>query len=249
MPKDKKIKISQDILELEEKNKNKSYSFGFKYFEIDMKTSNEKTFNNKFSSIPHFLKTNSDLINAMKLISRESYKTTIIDKKLEKIMHFKIIDRPESIQRIVEILTDVYENSKTVIDELLEGSQFVEFGITDGCRYIGVIVDYCIIELLYLDPNHLTFVDSRFDIPNKMSYTYPSLYNVKSDKNINYNTSSFKFDINLNSEIYKSYTIEKDDESIQLILYILSELYDLKISDDEALSTLKEIEKERRNEK
>lgn len=245
----KSIKASQDIQELEQKSKNRPYTFGFKHFETSMKTSDEKTFNNKFSSILHFIKTNSDLINAMKLISRETYKTTIIEKKLEKVMHFKIIDRPESIERVTGILTDVYKNSKNVIDELLEGSQFVEFGMTDGCRYIGVIVDYCIIELLYLDPNHLTFADNRFDIPSKMSYTYPSLYDISSDKIINSSTSSFKFDVDINKEIYKSYSIEKEDESIKIILYAIKELYDGTISDEDAIETLKKIEEERRNEK
>mgnify|MGYP003298747521 CR=1 FL=1 len=105
-------------------------------------------------------------------------------------IHFKILEREESKNRITEILVEVYGKSPKAVEELKEGSQFVEFGMTDGCRYIGVIIDYHIIEILYLDPNHLTFVNYKFNIPSKMSYTVPSMYNLKSDKYLNSNTSN-----------------------------------------------------------
>ena len=201
MVKNKEIKTSQDILKLEEENKNTFYTFGFKYFEKNSTTSLEKTFNNNYSSLIHFLKTNSDFITAMKNLSNESYKTTIIDSKLNKTMHFKILEREESRERITEILVDVYGNSKKAVEELKEGSQFVEFGLTGGCRYIGVIIDYHIIEMLYLDPNHLTFVDYKFDVSSKMSYTVPPIYNLKSERYLNIETSGFKFNEDINEEL------------------------------------------------
>lgn len=249
MTKQKTIKTSSDVLKLEEEKKNQNYTFGFKHFETESKDSNEITFNNKFSSIIHFLKTNSDLFNSMKTISSENYKTTIIDKKLEAVMHFKLLEKDDSIERIHMILTEVFSKSENVVNQLMEGSQFVEFGMTDGCRYIGVLIDYHIIEILYLDPNHLTFPDYKFDVANKMSYTVPAIYNLKSDKYLNANTSSFSFNVDVNEILSKKYSEEKENESIQMILYIISELYDLNISDQEAISLLKEAEKERRNEK
>ena len=108
MAKKREIKTSQDISKLEEQNKNTFYTFGFRYFETDSKLSSEKVFNSNYSSIIHFLKTNSDLISAMKLISSETYKTTIIDNKLKDVMHFKILEREESKNRITEILVEVY---------------------------------------------------------------------------------------------------------------------------------------------
>ena len=249
MAKRREIKTSHDISILEEQNKNNYYTFGFRYFETDSKLSREKIFNSNYSSVIHFLKTNSDLISAMKLISSETYKTTIIDNKLKDVMHFKILEREDSKNRITEILVDVYGKSSSSVEELKEGSQFVEFGMTDGCRYIGVIIDYHIIEILYLDPNHLTFVNYKFNIPNKMSYTIPSMYNLKSDKYLNSNTSSFKFDVDINEELSQKYEVEKEKEALGIVLLILSELYDEKISKDQAVDMLLDYEKERRNEK
>ncbi|MGN0974150.1 MAG: hypothetical protein ACI4OT_05345 [Bacilli bacterium] len=249
MAKKREIKTSQDISKLEEQNKNTFYTFGFRYFETDSKLSSEKVFNSNYSSIIHFLKTNSDLISAMKLISSETYKTTIIDNKLKDVMHFKILEREESKNRITEILVEVYGKSPKAVEELKEGSQFVEFGMTDGCRYIGVIIDYHIIEILYLDPNHLTFVNNKFNIPNKMSYTVPSMYNLKSDKYLNSNTSSFKFDVDINTELAQKYELEKEKEALEIVLLIISELYDETIPKEQAIEMLLDYEKERRNEK
>lgn len=249
MAKKKEIKTSHDISILEEQNKNTFYTFGFRYFETDSKSSPEKVFNSNYSSLIHFLKTNSDLISAMKIISSETYKSTIIDNKLKDVMHFKILDRENSKDRITEILVEVYGKSPTAVEELKEGSQFVEFGMSDGCRYIGVIIDYHIIEILYLDPNHLTFVNYKFNIQNKMSYTVPSIYNLKSDKHLNSKTSSFDLDVDINAELSKKYEIEKEKEAIEIVLLIISELYDQKIQNDEAIEMLLDYEKERRNEK
>lgn len=249
MAKKRDVKISQDISKLEEQNKNTFYTFGFRYFETDSKLSSEKVFNSNYSSIIHFLKTNSDLISAMKLISSETYKTTIIDNKLKDVMHFKILEREESKNRITEILVEVYGKTSKAVEELKEGSQFVEFGMTDGCRYIGVIIDYHIIELLYLDPNHLTFINYKFNIPSKMSYTVPSMYNLKSDKYLNSNTSSFKFDVDINTELAQKYELEKEKEALGIVLLIISELYEETLPKEQAIEMLLDYEKERRNEK
>ena len=249
MAKKRDITTSQDISKLEEQNKNTFYTFGFRYFETDSKLSSEKVFNSNYSSIIHFLKTNSDLISAMKLISSETYKTTIIDNKLKDVMHFKILEREESKNRITEILVEVYGKSPKAVEELNEGRQFVEFGMTDGCRYIGIIIDYHIIEILYLDPNHLTFVNYKFNIPNKMSYTVPSMYNLKSDKYLNSNTSSFKFDVDINTELAQKYELEKEKEALEIVLLIISELYDETLPKEQAIEMLLDYEKERRNEK
>lgn len=255
MASNKQVKISQDVLALENLNKNTSFTFSFKYFETKSKLSKDKLFNSNYSSIPHFLKTNSDLIQAMKIVSMETYKSTIIDRKLENVMHFKVLEREASRERITEILVDVYGKSKSAVEELKEGSQFVEFGMTDGCRYIGVIIDYHIIEILYLDPNHLTFANSSFNIPNKMSYTVPSIYDLKSDKIINSDTSSFKFDVDIssdllqNQQIIQSYELEKKYENIDIVLETISNMYDGIMEKDDAIELLLDYEKEKRNEK
>ena len=247
MVKNKEIKTSQDILKLEEKNKNTLYTFGFKYFEKDSKVSLEKKFNNNYSSITHFLKTNSDFINAVKEISNETYKSTIIENKLNKRMHFKILEREESRNRITEILVEVYEKNVKVVEELKEGSQFVEFGMTKGCRYIGVIIDYHIIELLYFDPNHLTFADYEFNVSSKMSYTVPSIYDLKSEKHFDSDATGNKLD--LNKYLSQKYDVEKENENSEMLLLIASDLYDKKITEKQAIQMLLECEEERRNEK
>lgn len=248
----KSVKTSQNIIDLEQQNKNTNFTFSFRYFEPDSRYSADKEFNSNYSSIPHFLKTNSDLIQAMKTVSSETYKTTIIDKKLENVMHFKILERESSRERITEILVDVYGKSQNAIEELKEGSNFLEFGMTDGCRYIGILIDYHIIELLYLDPNHLTFADYKFDIPSKMSYTTPSIYDLKSEKYINSKTSSFDFEVDVNNEInsqyqvLKTYELEKKYEKLDMLKMIASELYDGILSKEDAIIMMLEYEEERR---
>lgn len=247
MVKAKTIKESQDLLKLIEEKKDTKYTFGFRYFETTSKVSKKIVFNNYYSSHSHFLKSNSDLLESMRIISDETYKSTIIDKKLKRVMHFKQLDNDSARERITNILIDVYDKKEALIKELKEGSEFVEFGMTDGCRYIGVIIDYHVIELLYIDPNHLTFGDSRFNIPKKMSYTVQPFYNMVSEKSSSF--LDYNFSTDTNADVLNQLLNEKQKEVVDMMLLIASDLYDNKLSNDEAAKLLKEFEGDRRNEK
>ena len=95
----------------------------------------------------------------------------------------------------------------------------------------------------------ISFVNYKFNIPSKMSYTVPSMYNLKSDKYLNSNTSSFKFDVDINTELAQKYELEKEKEALGIVLLIISELYEETLPKEQAIEMLLDYEKERRNEK
>ena len=170
-----------------EKKKNTQYTFSFNDFELDsLETGKIRGFNNNYEGIKHFLRVNGCLFEALKILSKETFKTTIIERKLERIMHFKLLEREESIKKINNILINGYNKSENTIKQW-EDSKYVEFGYTDEERFIGIIIDYNIISILYVDPNHLTFPDTRFDLDRKLNFTTPGLFSKKSTSTIDFN--------------------------------------------------------------
>ena len=197
---EKKPKISQDFYKELEEKQTTNYTFSFTDFELgSIERGIIKDFSDYYSDQYHFLKVNESLFSAIRILSKENYKSTIINHSLEKTMHFKILDRPESIERVEKILTEGYHKSKTAIEQWKD-NKYVEFGVQEE-RFIGIILDYNIISILYVDPNHLTFPNNKFDLNLKMSYTVPSLYPKDS-------TSTF---INKNNGYNKNIDIDKLD--------------------------------------
>lgn len=242
----KKIKPSIDPKEIELQNKAKNYLFKFDDFETQSGTDKGITFNNKFMSLLHFLKVNADFIESLSILSQRCFNNTLINGELEKSMHFKILDRSETIQRITDIMNTIYH--KNIVDQYSEGSMFVEFGRIDDCRYIGVLLDYHIINLLYVDTHHLTCINDRFDIKRKMSYIFSSLY---SSSSVNSSTKTLGIDVDslyLN-EMNEKYMEQKDGAELWSYREMQKDLYDGKMSSEEVIEYLKDLEGEKRNEK
>ena len=82
-----KIKTSLDEREIE-RFKNTNFTFSFQRFKNYSTCSNEITFNNNYMTTNHFLKTNSDFIEAMKILSNETYNSTIVTKKFFWLIYF-----------------------------------------------------------------------------------------------------------------------------------------------------------------
>lgn len=242
----RKIKPSIDPQKTEKENKTKNYLFRFDNFEIQSGIDKKITFNNQYMSLLHFLKVNADLVESLKILSQHCYNNTLINGELKKSMHFKILDRDDTIQRIIKIMNTIY--NKNIVDQYSEGSLFIEFGRIDDCRYIGVLIDYHIINLLYIDAHHLTCKDEKFDINRKMSYTYPSLLTVNS---INSQTRTVGMDINnvFINEINEKYMEQKDKEDLSLFREIRKGLYDGDYTDKEVIELLKDEERKIRDEK
>ena len=225
-----KAQIAQEISSKIQEQQTKNFTFSFNYFEFDSLKSGEiKEFNNNFRDQGHFLKVNRCLYEAMKYLSNESYKSAIIDRKLENTMHCKVLDREESIDRIQSILIEGYDKSENLINQW-EESKYIEFGITDEERFIAILIDYNIISILYMDPNHLTFPNYKFDIPLKMSYTTPSFLTRSS-------TTKVGLQIGLNNisdyeEYYNTIEMTKD---------LIKEYNEGKVQDDDIYEFLKEI--------
>lgn len=234
-----KIKVSIEEEELL-KSKEKNYTFSFQRFKKISNISDKIVFNNNFRSVVHFIKTNSDLFAAMELLSRENYNSTIVQKKLEKVMHFKELTEDDSIKRIREILTNVFSENEELVKQL-ENGRYIEFGMTDECRFVAILIDYSIINMLYLDPNHLTFPNYNFDVPIKMSYTTPCIYNSKSDKILNYKTSSLPYDFNENDFLKINSLSEKEREKLEFIEDMFSELVSGKLECNDFIELAKEI--------
>ena len=185
----KNPKVSTDFAKEIEKRQTTNFKFSFTDFELgSIEKGIIKDFSNYYSDQNHFLKVNESLFAAIKILSNENYKSAIIEHNLERTMHFKILNRPESIERVEQILTG-YNKSKTVLEQWRD-SQYVEFGVKEE-RFIGILIDFNIISILYVDPNHLTFPDDRFDNNMKLSFTVPSFYKKDSTSTFINQYSSF----------------------------------------------------------
>lgn len=220
---------SKQLQELDaeiEKKKNTKFTFSFNDFELNSLESGKiRDFNNNYEGIKHFLRVNGCLFDALKLLSNETYKTTIIEHKLERIMHFKLLDRPESVQKINNILINGYDKSENTIKQW-EDSKYVEFGYTDEERFIGIIIDYNIISILYVDPNHLTFPNKNFDIDRKLNYTTPGLFSKKSTSTIDLNK-----DMENSAEIIKDKDYKKEEYEMAILENINGKMTDTEMAE------------------
>ena len=185
--------IMNRIYDVLEENNIKAYRIGFVY-----KSEIENAKIEDFKNQEHFLKVNQYMFEAMGILSKENYKSAFIERKLERTMHCKLLEKEESVDRIQNILIDGYNMSENVIKQWSD-SKYIEFGITNEERFIGILLDYNIISILYIDPYHLTFPNHNFDIPLKMSYTTPSFLtrnsttatSIKNGINDNYYNNTF----------------------------------------------------------
>lgn len=191
--------IAQEVNSKIQEQQKKNFTFSFNYFQFDsLKSGSIKEFNNHFKNQEHFLKVNQYMFEAMGILSKENYKSAFIERKLERTMHCKLLEKEESVDRIQNILIDGYNMSENVIKQWSD-SKYIEFGITNEERFIGILLDYNIISILYIDPYHLTFPNHNFDIPLKMSYTTPSFLtrnsttatSIKNGINDNYYNNTF----------------------------------------------------------
>lgn len=197
----KKPKISSDFTKEIEIKQTTNFKFSFTDFELgSIEKGIIKDFSNYYFDQNHFLKVNESLFLAIKIISNENYKSAIIDHSLERTMHFKILNRPESIERVEKILL-AYNKSESAIEQWKD-SQYLEFGVKEE-RFIGIIIDYNIISILYVDPNHLTFPNTRFDINAKLSYTVPSFYTKDSTTTFINQQNNYKKEDNEKLELCK----------------------------------------------
>ena len=197
----KKPKISSDFTKEIEIKQTTNFKFSFTDFELgSIEKGIIKDFSNYYFDQNHFLKVNESLFSAIKIISNENYKSAIINHSLERTMHFKILNRPESIDRVEKILL-AYNKSESAIEQWKD-SRYLEFGVKEE-RFIGIIIDYNIISILYVDPNHLTFPNTRFDISAKLNYTVPSFYTKDSTTTFINQQNNYKKEDNEKLELCK----------------------------------------------
>lgn len=235
------IKPSDNPIEIAKKNKETNYTFGFQYFHLESTKDTTVEFNNNYSSEVHFIKIISDLMDSLKTLSTKNYNNTIVTKELEHVMHFKEFSNDNANTRIKELLIKVFNNNAQVVKELNEGSTFIEFGKIDDSRYVGALIDYHIIELLYIDPHHLTFPDTRFNISQKMSYSFPSpLEQHRSSSTKLFGNSSQLYD-----EINTTYMNQQNKNKLELYEMITNELKTGKMSNETAINFLKEMGEEK----
>lgn len=222
--------IAQEVNSKIQEQQKKNFTFSFNYFQFDsLKSGIIKEFNNHFKNQEHFLKVNQYMFEAMGILSKENYKSAFIERKLEKIMHCKLLDNEDAVDRIQNILVDGYNMSENVIEQWSD-SKYIEFGITNEERFIGILLDYSVIAILYFDPHHLTFPNHRFDIKLKMSYTTPSFLTRES-------TTAVGLLNGINVEPYNS----DYSDTIKDTITIIEEYIDGKVSDIEMYEFFKEI--------
>jgi len=175
------IKV-RDIKEVEQLFKNEKFSISFSYFQPN---------SIKFGNFTNYYNTNLECV--FKILSMECYNTTFIDSSFKKKVHIKELKRENTIQYICQILEKGYGLN---IEQLRE-SNFIECGISIGARFIGILRDYNVIEVLFFDPNHLICENTNFSTKTKLTYDKPCLL----EKHVN--TKEFNNEFNkINERVF-----------------------------------------------
>lgn len=169
--------------EIEKLNKTEKMSISLSNFQPNSIILDD--FSNHYKSNLEFIYYNSELFKLFKDLSNKNFNETFIDNDNRRVMRTKILDKENTVKRICKILEEGYK----VNIEQLNDSKFIECGTSIGSRFIGIIRDYHIIEVLFLDPNHLVCRDDRFSIKQKLGYRVPSLL----DKHFDTNTLNQEF--------------------------------------------------------
>ncbi len=174
---EKLIKAS-DSKEIEDIFKNKNISISFSLFKKQSVKIPELSFNNNFISNCHFMIYMARMFKILGIITSESYNSGIINKQLLRKMHYKILTNSDTIERIEQILIKGYNVPKHVVEEQWGDNIYIECGLNKEARFIACLVDYNVLEILFVDPHHMVCCDPKFDQKIKMSYNYPSLFDM-----------------------------------------------------------------------
>lgn len=98
--------------------------------------------------------------------------------------HYNEFTEGKEIDRIEMVLREGYGFSNDKIKEFER--LYLEFAFSNGKRAIGTKIGDNIIEILFIDTNHMICIDSCRNPKQKMMYEYPSLFDTY-DLNENYN--------------------------------------------------------------
>lgn len=172
----KKIKVTK-VKSLSPKvislNEIDTFCFKFTYFCNFSVNFTKYNFNTFFLNCDDAIKSSMNLmislINMSKLTLNDFNNIRYKNK-----YHFNFFDRDDSIDRIECILENCYGFSPNLIAEF--DRNYLEFTFFNGQHVIGILVGKSIIEILFLDVNHLVCDGSSRNIKSKMKYNYPSVF-------------------------------------------------------------------------
>ena len=224
MTKNKKIKAfdkvpdtlvkARNYQQLQEESQNKKITLGFSCFKAESVKNDKYTFNNHYSSLSAFLKNNGELFEVFSRITKYSAKDILKDVKIKEDYKFKLLDRPETLEKIMIVLKKCYSVPEKTLEQWRE-NKYIECGVNSESRFIGMLMEENKIEVFFLDPNHLICPDERYPIKYKMKYDYPQVTRrVNSKKEID---DEFK-------KVCDAYYNEKKEELLDYFIFMVEDI-------------------------
>lgn len=172
-----------EVKQLGEKRANNNIVFAFSFFNGRSIKLDSREFNSHYESENDVKKATSDLFNTLKIISKMNY-TMLCSPENKEQFHYNEFTEGKEIDRIEMVLNDGYGFPQNKIKEFER--LYLEFAFSNGKRVIGTRMGDNVIEVLFIDTNHMICLDSCRNKKQKMMFEYPSLFDTY-DLNKSYN--------------------------------------------------------------
>lgn len=157
------------------KRTNNNIVFAFSFFNGKSIKLDSKEFNSHYATESDSKKAISDFFNTLKVISQMNY-TNLCSPDNKEQLHYNEFTEGEEIDRIEIVLKEGYGFPQDKINEFER--LYLELSFSNGKRVIGTKIGDNVIEILFIDTNHMICIDSCRNKKQKMMFEYPSLFST-----------------------------------------------------------------------
>lgn len=154
---------------------NNNIVFSFSFFNGKSIKIDSKEYNSHYETKNDAIKAVSDFFSTLKIISKMPI-TMLCSPEYKEQFHYNEFDVEEDINRIEMVLNEGYGFPKDKIQEFER--LYLEFSFSNGKRAIGTRIGDNLIEILFIDTNHMVCLESCRNKKQKMMFEYPSLFEI-----------------------------------------------------------------------
>ena len=173
-----KPKDIKSLVKPGEQLENKKIYFSFEHFKPESIEITKIHYNSFFNNQNSAKKSANEFIKCLKTISNLDV-IQFNTPEMKKQLHYNEFDDNEIIDRIEIILRDGYQFPQAKIDSFER--TYLEISFNDGRRIIATRIHNNIIDILFLDNNHLICENSSRNIAKKLKFKIPSVYQSSID--------------------------------------------------------------------
>lgn len=178
----------------------------------------DNEFNNYYANSEESISAVYSFIDKIKNIQKKPIKELFSGKDKKQMRCHPIRDKRE-VDRINNVLLKGYNFPKQMIENF--ENDYYEFGLDNGSRVIFVKIDN-IFELLFIDNNHMIYLESSRLLKSKNLFEYPSCFG-KIDFSDSYQEYSTDDIIRMMIESYENGEYNKLDDFVNDLKELLEE--------------------------